>query len=226
MKIKFTIIRNIIIILFIVLLPQALKSQDDKGKTLPQFLFTSFKEGAVKDRSGSYQKFLLNYNMVEEKMIMEQKGVYRLLANAKDVDTIYLQNRIFVPVQDVFYEVLVEGDTPFYLQHKCLLITEGTDIGYGQKSQSVSPTEYRRFEMGTEVVNLQLPPNTSVLESSVNWVRINGTMEKFSSSKQFTKLFPEKEKELSEYFKKNKINFKSREDIIKLGIYFNTGLSK
>ena len=226
MKIKYTIVSNFIFILFFVLLPQTLKSQDDKGKTYPQFLFNTFKEGAVKATSGSYHKFILNYNMVDEKMIMEQNGVYRLLANAKDVDTIYLQSRIFVPVQDVFYEVLVEGGTPFYLQHKCLLITEGTDIGYGQKSQSVAPTAYRRFEMGSEVVNLELPPNFSVLQSSVIWVRKNDKMENFSSSKQFMKLFPEKEKNLSEFFKKNKTDFKSREDIIKLGIYFNSELNK
>jgi hypothetical protein len=90
----------------------------------------------------------------------------------------------------------------------------------------VAPTSFRRFELGSEVVNLDLPPEMSLLSSPVSWVRKNNEMFKFSGSKQFIKLFPEKEKQLSEYFGKNKINFKSREDLIKLGIFFNTGLNK
>jgi hypothetical protein len=212
--------------MLLVFLPLSLNSQDDKGRALPQFLFSSFTEGTVKAKSGNYYKFFLNYNMLDEKMIIEQKGVYSLLANPGDVDTISLQGRVFVPIGDVFYEVLVAGGTPFYLQHKCLLITEGRDIGYGQKSQSVAPTSYQRFELGSEVVNLDLPNEMSVLSSPESWVRKNNEMLNFSSSKQFIKLFPGKEKELSEYFKKNKINFKSREDLIKLGNYFNAELEK
>jgi hypothetical protein len=226
MRFKMTKISPFILFITLVFLPLALNSQDDKNRDLPQFLFKSFTDGTVKAKSGSYHKFILNYDMLDEKMIMEQKGVYRLLANPGDVDTISLQGRLFVPVGDVFYEVLVTGGTPFYLQHKCLPIAEGTDIGYGQKSQSVDPTSYRRFELGSDVVNLELPHEMAVLPSPVSWVRINNEMLHFSNSKQFIKLFPGKQKELSEYFKKNKIDFKSREDLIKLGIYFNDRLNK
>jgi hypothetical protein len=85
------------------------------------------------------------------------------------------------------------------------------------KSGSVGPTNYRRFELTNvvylynDVVNTELPPNVDVTPASVNWVRKNDKMERFSSERQLLKIFPEKEK----------LKLKDREDLIKLDIYCN-----
>jgi hypothetical protein len=46
-------------------------------------------------------------------------------------------------------------------------------------------------------------------------------MEKFSTERQFLKIFPKKGAVLKEYIKKQKLNIKRREDVIKLGAYCN-----
>ena len=70
-------------------------------------------------------------------------------------------------------------------------------------------------------MNIDLPSNVDVTPASVFWVSKNGNLEKFSTEKQFLKLFPEYQPELKEYIKKENINIRSREDVIRLGDYCN-----
>lgn len=198
-----------------------LLAQVDPGRPLPQFLFPGFTKGIVIMKDGTRFYFVLNYNMVDEEMISEQNGVYRTTKNSQEIDTIYLQNKIFVPVGKAFYEVLVNGSATFFLQNKSRYTTVGTEVGYGTKSQSVGPTAFRRFEIGSDVVTLDLPQNVTVTPASVNWVRKNNKLEKFTSERQLLKIFPEQETRLKAFIKKEKPDMKVREDIIKLGTYCN-----
>jgi hypothetical protein len=125
------------------------------------------------------------------------------------------------------YEVLVSGPVTFFLQHKSLYTPKGADLGYGSKSQSVGPTKFTRYEITSvvyqyqEVVTIDLPPNFEVTPASVFWVRKNDNMEKFTNEKQFLKIFPENHAELRAFIKKEKLNLKNTEDVIRLGKYCN-----
>ena len=209
------------IILFLVI-SSAVYAQADNARPLPQFLFPGFGSGIVKSKSGPYLTFKLNYDMLDEKMVTEKGGVYRLLGNIEDVDTVYLQGRIFVPIDNFFCELVAVGDAPFFIRYKCYLVSSGTTVGYGVKSQGVGPTEYRRFELGSDVVNIDLPPDNNVEVSSVNMVRVNDKIQKFANERQLKKLFPDHARQLEEYFKTNNVDFKSREFIVKLGAFCNS----
>jgi hypothetical protein len=206
-----------ILIFFLTFLSFNLMAQEDPGRPLPQFLFPGFTKGIVIMKDGARFSFVLNYNMVEERMISEQNGVYRITNNPQDIDTIFLQNRTFVPVEKAFYEVIADGAATFFLQNKSRFTPAGTEVGYGVKSQSVGPTAFRRFEIGSDVVTLDLPQNVTVTPASVNWVRKNNKLEKFTSERQLLKIFPEQETRLKAFIKKEKPDMKVREDVIKLG---------
>lgn len=213
------------LVLFLVLLSFEAMAQNEQEKPLRQFLFPNFAEGIIQTKSGSTLAFILNYNMVEQDMISQQTNVYRVVNNIDNIDTILLQNRKFVPFEKVFYEVLVKGHVPFFLQNKSLMTSVGNSVGYGLRSQSVGPTDMKRFEMGSDVVSIDLPSDVIINSASVNWVKKNNEMEKFNNARQLIKIFPEYEKEIKEYIVKYKPDFKLRDDIIKLGIYCN-GLIK
>jgi hypothetical protein len=202
-------------------------AQDNKGNPLPHFLFPKFNEGIIKMKNGTVFNAILNYNMANEMMVSELNGTYRSANNPREFDTIYLQNRTFVPVENIFYELLVKGPVIFFVENKCNLTPRGSSVGYGMKSKSVGPTDVKRFELDiavynyNQVVSFDLPPNVDVTPASVNWVRKDNKMEKFTTKKQFLKLFPDKTAQLSEFIKREKIDIKSREDLIRLGKYCN-----
>ncbi len=227
MKSTISSLKITLLTLVIVLFSFNLSGQDNKGNPLPHFLFPTFIEGRVIMKDGSNFTTLLNYNMVEERMITELDGIYRYSKNPKLIDTIHLENRVFVPEENAFYEILSSGPVTFFQQNKSNLTSIGSEVGYGAKSRSVGPTQQKRFELipvselGGEVVNIDLPPNVEITPVSVFWVRMNNIFKKFSTERQFLKIFPEYNPELKEYFKKENINIKSREDVIKLGNYCN-----
>jgi hypothetical protein len=215
-----------LILLFVITSFDAL-AQDNSEQPLPQFLFPSFVKGVTRMKGGTSFSSLLNYDMVDQIMVTELNGVYRYATKMEDIDTIYVEYKKFVPVGKVFYEVLVNGPVPFFLQNKSLYTPKGSNVGYGSKSQSVGPTDYKRYELTSvvyqynSVVKIDLPPNVEVTPASIFWVRKNDKFEKFGNEKQFLKIFPDKAAVLRGYIKKERLNLKHPEDVVKLGIYCN-----
>ncbi|MCU0379216.1 MAG: hypothetical protein MUC78_13255 [Bacteroidales bacterium] len=196
-------------------------AQNNAENPIPHFLFPQFTTGTILLKDGKSFTSLLNYNMAEERMITELNGTYRVAKNTETFDTIYIQNRKFVPAEKGFLELLIAGEATFYFEHKCNLTPMGSSVGYGQKSQSVGPTDMRRLEIPGDVVHIELPPNVEITPASVCWVRRGDEMFKFTGTNQFLKIFPEKGDQLKKYIRAEKINFKNREDILKLGTFCN-----
>jgi hypothetical protein len=216
-----------IFILLLALFSFDVPAQDGTSRPLPHFLFPGFTKGVTRMKGGDSFSSFLNYNMVDERMVTELNGVYRYATRIQNIDTIYLEYKKFVPVEKAFYEVLVSGPVTFFIQHKSLFTPKGSNVGYGMKSQSVGPTDFRRYELTNvvyqygEVVTIDLPPNFEVTPASVYWVRKNDKMEKFINKKQLLKIFPENASQVKAFIKKENLNLTVSEDLIKLGNYCN-----
>jgi hypothetical protein len=227
MKSMHSSLKTTMVPVFILMLLTDISAQDKDGNPIPQFLFPFFKEGIVIMKDGKKISGLFNYNMAEEKMVSEVDGIYRYSKDPRYIQTIFLENRVFVPVESAFYEVLSTGSATFFLQHKCYIASKGTDVGYGASSQSQGPTKMTRVELVNvvyqygDVAYLTLPPNVNVTPASAFWVRKTDKLEKFNTQKQFLKIFPEQATELKAYIKKENIKIKTREGVIKLGDYCN-----
>jgi hypothetical protein len=196
-------------------------AQTSNKNPLPQFLFPSFIKGVVKMKSSDSYSAMFNYNMVDEEMIFNNKGQYLALDNINSVDTIFIGIRKFVPAQKVFYEVITTGTVSLYIQHKCKYATEGSATAYGLTSKTNANESFSHIKGGNQIRTLDLPDNVVVTPELIYWAKVNDEMKKFTSERQFLKLFPAKETELKDYIKKNEIEIEKREDLIKLGNYCN-----
>jgi hypothetical protein len=210
-----------LIIIIIFLFAIDLSAQTGDANTLPQFLFPKFSKSIVKMKDGNIYTAFINYNMVDEEVIFEQKGKYMALDKPELIDTVFIQNKPFIPFEKSFYEVLVKGPLSFYIQHKCKFVPVGSTTAYGMTSQTLGTTAVRTMQVGNQVRSLDVPENVTISMASVNWVKKNNEMEKFTNERQFLKIFSEKETQLKEYIKKEKLDLKIREDLIKLGNYCN-----
>jgi hypothetical protein len=233
MMLKNSIRKTGLFVLILVVLPLIGSArQDNKGNPLPHFLFPQFKEGIVIMKDGNKFTTKLNYNMVDEKMVTEVDGIYRYSKNPKNIERIYIENRMFIPIDNVFYEILASGNASFFLQNKSIFTQKGADLGYGAKSRSTGPTKMQRVELTSvvyqygEVAYLDIPDNVEITPASLYWVSIGDKLKSFETEKQLLKLFPEYETQIKEYIKKEKLKIKNREDVIKLGIYCNEIITK
>lgn len=203
-------------------------AQTDPNNPLPHFVFPGFTKGVTKMKDGKVFSSNLNYNTVDEIMVTQVEGGYRYARDIENIDTILIEYKKFVPAGKVFHEVLATGPVSLFLQNKSYLKPKGSDVGYGSRSQSVGSTGYKRFEMQQwnvnsqwDVVNVDLPADMDVTPANVYWVRKDGNYEKFTTLNQFYRIFPSEEAKLKEFVKKEKINMKSREDLVRLVNYCN-----
>jgi hypothetical protein len=220
-KIGLKFIKGACLSIIMCFLIPVLRGQTDPSNPLPQFLFPSFTKSLVKMKDGRQLTASINYNMVDEEMIFDQKGVYMALDKPQEIDTIYLQNKKFVPVEKAFYEVLNKGEITMFIQHKSKYSQKGTPTAYGMTTKTAGPTKVLSMRVGNQVRQVDLPENVEITAATVYWVKYNNGMNKFTTEKQFLKLFPDKADKLKEYIKNSKLNLKEREDLIKLGNFCN-----
>ena len=209
--------RSITMIMVIFLsLSLQLKSQTNPDGSAPQFLFKEFTRGVVRMKNGASQEALLNYNTVSGKMVYEKDGKLLDMVNLVTVDTIFLQKSKFVPVGKVFYEVLLNAPISLFIEHKGELMPAGTPAGYGGTSQLASTSRLSSIELSSGYYNLKLPDDYLVKTEIIYWIRKDDNMYSFINERQFLKLFPDKEGELKQFIKKNRIKFDKPSNMVNL----------
>jgi len=195
-------------------------AQEDKEHP-PHYVFPTFIKGSVIMKNGNTNHSLLNYNTVTQEMIFEQNGKRLALDKLKTIDTVIISDRKFIPVGNVFYEVAHMAPISLYIQHKGEITNEGRPIGYGTTRQTTSSTSFSKLTTEDGLYDLKLPDAYYVTNTSINWIKMDGSMVKFVNRRQFLKIFPDQENELKQFIKEHKIDLKVREDLITLVKYCN-----
>ncbi len=220
---KFSKLIQIWLIIAGIVTPVCLNAQPDTSAVLSQYLYKDFSKGVVQFKNGTVTSALMNYNTISGKMVFEKSGKYLDLINTEAIDTVYLQNRRFIPFEEIFLEVVSLSPIRFFVQHKGDLMSPGKQAAYGGTSQTTSSTSYSTVFTDSKAYNINLPEGYRVDKSTVNWVFVYGKMEKFLNEKQFLRIFKNRESELKKYIRENSINFKNRSDLLKL-LYFCNGI--
>lgn len=196
----------------------SLQAQDPS----PQYLFPKFTSSKVLLKNGASQTVMMNYNMVTERMVYEQDGKKFDLINIGTVDTIYIQNRKFIPDGKVFYEVILKGEPlSLFIQQQGSLMSPGTPAGYGGTSQVAATKQLSSIELAGGRYNLPLPAEYLVNVSPVFWIGNGNEKKSFLNEKQFLKILPEKEKELKAFIKENRVKVTNPDQLAKLVNYYN-----
>ena len=86
------------------LLGYGIFAQSNSAKQLTQYLFPDFAEGSVLQKSGTVTKTTLNYNTLTQEMIFKQGDQFLALDKLHEIDTVFLNNKKFVPAGELFYE--------------------------------------------------------------------------------------------------------------------------
>lgn len=197
--------------------------QTGQENPLPQFLFPGFSKGVIRTKAGSAMEAILNYNMVDEEMVLNQRGIFMVLDKPEEIDTVFLQNRKFIPVDNVFYEVVAKGPVSILIQHKSRYAPTGSSTAYGMTSHTLGPTAVGTIRGGNQVRNLDIPPNVKISPATVYWASVDGEIQRFTNERQFLKFFPAGIAEkIREFIRASNIDLKSPGDLAKLGKFCNS----
>ncbi len=207
--------------LFIVFVSVTFAIGQNKDKAITHYLFPEFYTGKVLMKTGNIEESRLNYNSLTEEMIFETKGRYLALANVRLIDTVYIQNRKFIPAGKVFYEVPVNVKMPLLIKHTCSVIPPGKPSAYGGTSETTSVTIINMLFQSGRAYDLKLPDDYKINASTDFYLKAENNYVRINKVKQVIKCFPEKEREIIEFVKLHKTDFDNKEDLIDLIIFCN-----
>lgn len=200
-------------VLSFLVLPAAIQAQEQDEKEQNQYLLSRFTKGVVGMKTGMPIESFLNYNCLTEEMIFIQDGPRLALANLENIDTVYLDDRLFVPFGEVFYEVVVDGYADLFIQNKSKADIQGEEVGYGGTSQLSNVKSLSSMRANGQFFYMDMPENIKVKPDPTYWVRYEGKMSIVYNKRTILKAFPGIESELKSYFKSKKIDFDNISEI-------------
>ncbi len=204
---------------------QPVAAQNLEIENLENLVFPNFQESVVKLKTGKVYQAVLNYEKTEQQMVVLRNHELYLFRDNQLVDTIFMGDRVFVPAETGFYEVLVNEPLALFIQHKAKLENTGATLAYGSKTNTAGVTHINKIFSQDGAIKLKVPENFKVVDDSGYLLRVDGQIQKITNRKQFLKLFPDKGKEIEDYLSKNNTDFKSAEDLKAL-VKFCNGISR
>lgn len=213
--------KNILIIATAFICCNGFAQADRNVKQLSQYLFPDFAEGSVLQKSGTVIKTMLNYNTLTQEMIFKQGDQYLALDKISEIDTVFLNGKKFIPVNDVFYEAAVNAPVGLYIQHESDILSSGTETGFG-KTQSSAASGLTDLKSSGKAYSLSLTNEYSIKNKTVYLLKKDGNFIIVDNLKDIKKAFTGKENLIDDYAKKNKVSFKKGDDVIKLVEFCNS----
>lgn len=208
-----------ILVILLVGIPGYVTGQETRTGPKPQYLFTDFNQSKLKMKDSNIKTAVMNYNTVTGCMVFVRDDEYYDLLNPEMVDTIYLNDRLFIPIGKAFYEVLQSGPVSLFIQHKGEVIPPGKPAAFGGTSQTSSSDYATTINLAGGQYNLPLPNDFKVRLTTIYWIRKNNEWLDFTNEKQFLKLFPEKKDQLKNFIKENRFKMNNAEHVKKIVDY-------
>lgn len=208
-------------LIFFCLIPALIYAQPETQTVPPHYLFPAFGKAIVKMKAGGYEYADMNYNTVTEEMIFNQKDKLLALANLETIDSIYLNNHIFIPVNKKFYEVAYNAPVSLLIQHRKTLVEGGKPAAYGGTTQTSAVTPISSISSGGNIYKLKLPDSYTTKDATLFWIKKNNKYSNFINEKQLGKILPDKKMQIQNFVTEHKTNFKKAEDVISLIKYLN-----
>jgi len=189
-------------------------------REVQDYLFKDFAQGTVRKKTGELFQVPLNYNTLTEEMIFEKDGQKLALAQLQDIDTVYINERVFVPVGKVFYEKATNTARALYIEHKNDIIPPGKNIGYGTY-QSGSVKTITNLSGTHRLYSLDVPMEYKFTNRTTYWLSNGGAFVALKNMRSVLSAFPEKSAAIKAFVKTNNISFAKDEAVIKLILFCN-----
>jgi len=217
--------RQLLIVLFTLAVVQTAPAQNIETDNLENLVFPTFQESLVKLKNGQTYETMLNYEKTEQQMVVLRNNQLFLFKDHLMVDSIYMGERVFIPSEKGFLEVLINAPVSLFMDHKARLESTGATLAYGSKTTTAGVTHITTIFGQEGAIILKIPENFKIMDDSSFLVRIGGELHKITNRKQFLKLFPEIRKKLEAHISDKGTDFKSADDLISL-IGFCNSLSR
>ncbi|QHS55173.1 hypothetical protein GWR56_06325 [Mucilaginibacter sp. 14171R-50] len=200
----------------ILLSAPAIFAQATANQTTSPFIFPEFKTGTVFQKGGATVEASLDYNTVTQEMMFDQNGSKLILDDVSNIDSIVIQNFVFVPANKVFYEKLTKTPVSLFAQYKGKAVKASADeIGVGGAiGGTIGVTKKDNQKPGS--YDMQLKKGYKINNQVVYWLKKGNDFIQVNNLKSLDKIFPGKENQIDAFIKENHTSIYNIADMIKL----------
>ena len=210
-----------LLVVFLLSFASVLYSQP-KVEVVNHYLFPEFTKGTVLLKSGARNEALLNYNSITEEMIFK-KGETELALNQLElIDTVFILNKKFIPIKNIFVQVIYKGNLELYAQHRCRIIDPGKNAGYGGTSSTSAITNFSSFHSRGHLYEMKLPDNVETSPYVEYLLKRDGKLHKFTNVKQLSTIFKAKSHQYKTYTKDHSVKYTDENSLVELIKYMDS----
>lgn len=186
------------------------------------FLFDEFAKAQIKFRNRTQAAVSLNYDVANKKMLYTQGDDLMEVANIHTVDTIFVRGHKFIPVANVFYEVVPLKNGIVYIDWLIKDVNIGSKGALGAVTQG-SVHNLQMSNLGLNAVEMYTPYKQQELGSTdlyqrksdnTYFIRRKNKFVKLKTLKQLNKAFPESKDKINTFVKENDIDMKETRDAL------------
>lgn len=178
-----------------------------------KYLFPEFTDSYVYYKDGRVFQVPTNYDLFGNKFIfIDKDNEQKEFSEPNMILSIKVGTRTFIPTSGNEAAEIIQ-DTPRLLVQYIGDKRIKKDLTFGGKSETASVDAYSNLIYGTG----DNEKNTVLVKIDYQfYIEKNKRLKRFSTEKQFLKIFPKQKEQIKQYINENKVDFGSIEQVIKL----------
>jgi hypothetical protein len=180
-----------------------------------RFRYSEFKTGKVVLKNKKSNSAMLNYNLLAGEMQFIQNRDTLSITNFTGIDYIKIDNDLFY-CDNGFLEVVSGQDPAIMAVKQYVKIVDTRKVGaYGSKNSTSAVETYANFFRSR---NYEIVVNEELVLSKEKEYYIGNTLNGFVLFRKnyLLKLFPRYKSDINTYINSNQVDFRNKEDLIKL----------
>ena len=178
-------------------------------------LFKKYEKGIVLFKNHTKTHTLLNFDAANNNIMFKQGNEEMILINSNQVDTVYIGNRKFLPINKVYLECILTKYGEVYVHWNLKNVYKGKRGAYGITTQAkvesinTSQMNYGYYENQYVDVYQQSNRNVYYLFRDEKSIVIK-------NEKHVLDAFPEYKDNIKKYMKEEEVNWRDTKKVIKL----------
>lgn len=225
--------KNVVLITILVLISASLSAQNGKPFTVvagskvedyipleERYCYPEFTAGRVIFKNGTNTEAKLNLNYLVGEMQYLQGKDTLAIANESDILQVVIGGDVFIMNKGCM-EVIYNGKVPVALKQYYKQMEVIKKDTYGSAGSNSATDSYNSIQTDGQTYKLILNRDRIFKKIAEYYLTpSSGEVVPFTKKKVF-QLFPQKKKAIEAYLKSNKVDFDSREDLIRFAEYLS-----
>jgi len=187
-----------------------------------QYLYNQFYNGTIESKKGNQFEAKLNYNVIKETVHFVKRGNILSITEPQTIKSVSFASKVFVPVQENFYEIIEDGTISLLLRREPDLSVlnkstgaYGMDVVTGTVEEINTLTEVSPSGSYTQYINNPQEDDTEIPVKKEYYLMYKDQAEPVRVGR-ISKLLDLSRRDVRTIIKEHKIDLSNKRDLIKL----------